>query len=244
MTKTTDDPIRWERLVNRQVQLWHKRDEESPETMSSNGHQWDSSHITISRAYGARGYRIGEIIAKKLSWQVYSRKLVEYIADSSNLRHQIIEDFDEKKRQRSLSNAIFDPGAYSTDKHYRHLVQVILSIAAHGGAVIVGRGANFITMQEKSLHVRVTASLDYRIQRYANQQKLSFKEAKKAVENKDRERADYISHYFKADIADSKNYDLVINVEHFTNEQVADMVIFALSVKHGSMKLPERTQND
>jgi len=237
MIKAIESPIRWEKLVNRQVQLWHKRDEESPEPMDSKSHPWDSSHITISRAYGARGYRIGEIIAKKLRWQVYSRHLVEYIADSNNLRHQVVEDFDEKKKQRSLSNAIFDPGAYSSDKHYRHLLQVILSIAEHGSAVIVGRGANFITTQEKSLHVRVMASLECRIERYAKQQKLTFREAKKVVESKDRERADYISHYFKADIADPKNYNLVINVEHFSSEQVADMVVSALAVKHGALQL-------
>ncbi len=243
MIKMTDDPIQWESLVDRQVQLWHKHDEEKLERSGLKISPWDTAHITISRAYGARGYRIGTIIAEKLNWEVYSRQLVEFIADSSNLRHKVVEDFDEKKKMQTLSQTLFDPKAYSSDKHYRHLVQVILSIAEHGRAIIVGRGANFITDRDKGLHVRVTASLNHRIERYANKEKVSFKEAKKKVESMDREKAEYIEHYFKADIADPHNYDLVINVEHLTNEQVADIIISALEVKLGAPR-PQRTMAD
>ncbi len=239
---TTDDPIRWEDLVNRQVQLWRKHNKGELDKTGSKICPWNRAHITISRAYGARGYRIGQIIGQKLRWEVYSRQVVEFIADSSNLRHKVIEDFDEKKKLRTLSQTLFNPSAYSSDKHYRHLVQVILSIAEHGRAVIVGRGGNFITDHDRGLHVRVTASVDYRIQRYAAKEKVSFKEAKKKVERKDRERAEYIEHYFKADIADPHNYDLVLNVEHLTNEQVADIIISSLEAKLGAPRPQKPTQ--
>ena len=232
--------IRWQSLVDRQVQLWQKRDEDAPKKSGLDEDRWNSSLITISRAYGARGYRIGELIAEKLDWQVYSRQLVEYIADSTNLRHKVVADFDEKKKQHSLSNSLFDPKAYSSNKHYRHLVQVILSIADHGRAVIVGRGASFIAEKENNFRVLVTAPIEHRIHRYANQMKLSYKEAKKIVENKDKERADYISHYFKADVMDARNYDLVINVEHLTNEQVARTIVSALGIRLGSLT-PDNT---
>ena len=204
---------------------------------------WKSAVITISRAYGARGYRIGELIAKRLNWQVYSRKLVEHIAETSKLRHKIVSDFDEKKKSQWFSSSLFNPNAYSSDKHYRHLIQVILSIADHGQAVIVGRGANFITEKENAIHVRVTAPLKHRIERYANKMKLSYKEARKIVESKDRERADYIKHYFNADIADPNHYHLVVNVEHLTNEQAARIITTSLGIKLGS-PTPDNTMPD
>ena len=115
-------------------------------------------------------------------------------------------------------------------------MQVILSLANHGRAVIIGRGANFITNKKDGLHVRVTASLESRIERYANQQKVSFKEAKKKVESVDKERADYIKHHFQLDPADPHHYDIVINVEHLTNEQVAEMIIACLEAKFGTKR--------
>jgi len=243
MIKNVEDPIRWDNLVDRQVQLWQKREEDEKENTDLNEKVWNTSLITISRTYGARGYRIGELIAKKLNWQVYSRELVEYISDSTNLRHKVVADFDEKKKQGSFSKALLNPSAYSSDKHYRRLIQVILSIADHGRAVIVGRGANFITEKENHFHVRVTASLEHRIQRYANKNKVSYKEAKKIVEGVDRERAEYIAHHFKADVADPHHYHLVINVEQLTNEQVARIIVSALGIKLGS-PIPDNTGAD
>ena len=235
MMSLPDDHVQWDSLVDKQHKLWK---EEQKKRTASGSSPWDMAHITISRTYGARGYRIGELVGEKLRWKVYSRTLVEYIANRSNLRQKVVEAFDEKKRTRTLSQTLFEPSAYTPDKHYRHLVQVLLSLANHGHAVIIGRGANFITNKMEGLHVRVTASLESRIERYANQQKISFKEAKKKVESIDKERADYIKYHFQQDPTDPHHYDLVINVENLTNEQVAEIIISALEIKLGE-KRPE-----
>jgi cytidylate kinase len=151
-----------------------------------------------------------------------------------------VEDFDEKKKKGAFSKTLLNPSAYSSDKHYRHLIQVILSIADHGRAVIIGRGANFITDKDNHFHVRVTASLEHRIKRYANKNSVSLNEAKKVVESVDRERAEYVSHHFKADVDDPHHYHLVVNVEHLTNEQVARIIVSALGIKLGS-PVPDNT---
>ena len=157
--------------------------------------------------------------------------MVEHISDTANLREQIISEFDEKRRSATLSQLLFDPKAFSGDKYYRHLLQVILAIAHHGRAVIVGRGANFVADSETGLHVRVTASFESRVQRYINKQKVPYRDARKKVESMDRERAEFIKHYFRKDIEDPHVYDLVINVERYENEQVANMIVHALEVK-------------
>lgn len=234
-----DDNVQWDSLVDKQLRLW--REKQHREEKSTSVCPWDSAHLTISRAYGSRGYRIGQLIGEKLHWEVYSRQLTEYIAERSNLRQKVVADFDEKKKIRSISQTLFQPSAYTSDKYYRHLVQVILSLADHGRAVFVGRGINFITDRKMGMHVRVTASLESRIERYAKQQGVSEKEARKRVEGMDRERAEYIWQYFRQDTTDPHHYDLVINVEHYTNEQVAEMIIGAMEIKfdHPRPKQPK-----
>ncbi len=224
-----NENVQWDSLVDKQLRLW--REKQKRQDVSTTVCPWDSAHLTVSRAYGSRGFRIAQLVGEKLQWEVYSRSLVEYIAERSNLRHKVIADFDEKKKIRTLSQTLFQPSAYTADKYYRHLVQVLLSLADHGRAIFVGRGVNFVTDHNMGMHVRVTASLESRVERYAAQQGVSLKEARKKVEATDRERAEYIQHYFHQDTTDPHNYDMVINVEHYTNEQVADIIISGMEVK-------------
>jgi cytidylate kinase len=236
-----EDNVHWDSLVDKQLRLW--REQQNKNKRDSAPCPWDSVHLTISRAYGSRGYRIGQLIGEKLHWEVYSRQLTEYIAERSNLRHKVVADFDEKKRIRSISQTLFQPSAYTSDKYYRHLVQVILSLADYGRAIFVGRGINFITDHKNGMHVRVTASLESRIERYAKRHDVSEKEARKKVESVDKERDDYIRHYFHQDTTDPHHYDMVINVEHYTNEQVAEMIIAAMEVKFDHPR-PKRPAED
>ncbi len=235
----TDENVHWDSLVDKQLRLW--REQQQRKELINSTCPWDSAHLTISRAYSARGYRIGQLIGEKLQWEVYSRQLTEYIANRSNLRQKIVADFDEKKKIRSISQTLFQPSAYTSDKYYRHLVQVILSLADYGRAIFVGRGVNFITDHKNGMHVRVTASLESRVERYAKRHDVSEKEAKRKVEGMDRERDDYIKQYFHQDTTDPHHYDVVINVENYTNEQVAEMIISAMEIKfdHPRPKKPK-----
>lgn len=236
-----NDNVQWDSLVDKQLRLW--REKQQREEKRKTECPWDSAHLTISRAYGSRGYRIAQLIGEKLQWEVYSRQLTEYIAERSNLRQKVVADFDEKKRIRSISQTLFQPSAYTSDKYYRHLVQVILSLADHGRAIFVGRGVNFVTDHKTGMHVRVTASLESRIERYAKRHSVSEKEARKKVESVDRERAEYIRHYFHQDTTDPHHYDLLINVESYTNEQVAEMIISAMEIKFDHPR-PKRPKED
>jgi cytidylate kinase len=225
-----EEHIRWDSLVDSQMQQWQERDKEKKRQLQKPT-IWDQAHITISRQYGARGYSIGQVISRKLDWQIYSKNLVDHISETAKLRDKVIGDFDEKKHLATIPQILFDPGAYSSDKYYRHLLQVVLAIAHKGRAVIVGRGANFITDHDLGLHIRVTASLESRIKRYAEKERVTQREARKKVMGVDQERAEFVKHYFHCNIDDSHHYDLIVNVEKFSNEQVADMVIAALEIK-------------
>lgn len=234
----SDNNVKWAGLVNTQVRLWKTKDEKQKKGSDKNVCPWDESFLTISRAFGSRGLLIGKIIGEKVGWEVYDKSIVDYISDSVKLREKIIEAFDEKKKKTSFSQTLFDPKAFSSDKYFRHLTQVILSITELGRAIVIGRGANFIANQNKGFRVRVTASPNFRINFVAERDKMPRKEAKKLVEKMDKERIEYIRHYFHRDPTDPHYYDMVINVEKYSENQVAEMIISALEVNLG-MKRPQ-----
>ncbi len=228
-----DEPVHWDVPASHQMRLWQEREKQEDRPLEKRASKWDKAHVTISRQYGARGYAIGRLVAQKLGWEVYSRNLVDHISRRAKLREKVISEFDEKKQLAKLTQLLFNPGAYSSDKFYRHLVQVVLSISRQGRAVIIGRGANFICDKEFGLHVRVIADLESRIKRYAEKEGVTLREARRKVIAVDRERAEFVRHYFGADIEEPRHYDLVLNVEHFNNEQAADIIIAALEIKLG-----------
>ncbi|MDZ7314595.1 MAG: cytidylate kinase-like family protein [candidate division KSB1 bacterium] len=228
----THEPVQWEEPSDFQMRLWEEKhlEEEAPGKKTS---KWETAHVTISRQFGARGFAIGQLLAQKLGWELYGSNIIEHIAKKAKLREKVISEFDERKHSSKLTQLLFSPGSYSSDKYYRHLVQVILSISRKGKAVIIGRGANFVTDKANGLHVRVIGNLHERARRYAEKEGIPFKEALKKVEAVDRQRAEFVRTYYHADISDPQNYDLVINVEYLNNEQITDIIIAALEVRLG-----------
>jgi cytidylate kinase len=223
----------WDKLVNRQVAVWEAREQQRqlhPERMESPG---EYAYITISRAYGALGYKIADAIGSVLNWIVYSRELVEYICDTANIRQRVAETFDERKLNKveSWIANIVDPSSLAFDDYYRHLVRVIVTVAEHGHCVIVGRGANYILPPEHGLRVRITAPMDFRVRMIATRQNLSDKEARKLIQKKDHERAAFVKQHFRVDVRDTDGYDLVLNVANFSIEQAFHIIIQSLQTK-------------
>jgi cytidylate kinase len=227
------DSLKWDRLVKSQVSLWEVRKQLEDEEGKKGGNPWEKAHITISRAYGARGYEISKIMAQKLNWEVYGGNLVQYISETSKIRHKVVESFDEKKtnEMQNWIHTIMDTRAMGTDRFLKHLVSVLVSIAEHGQAVIVGRGGNYALDKKSGLHVRVTAPFDMRVKRIVEAKDISLREARKIVKQKDSERAAFVRRYFHSDIANAEDYDLVINKENIDVEHGAEIILKAMEIK-------------
>jgi cytidylate kinase len=120
------------------------------------------------------------------------------------------------------------PGLY-----LEHLMKVVCTIAEHGRAVIVGRGANFILPPEKIFSVRMVAPLDVRIQNIARRFGVSAEEAKRRVIQRESRRSAFIRQSFNADISNPINYDLTINTGKMSIEAAVEAVIGAVMVTLG-----------
>ena len=62
-------------------------------------------------------------------------------------------------------------------------------------------------------------------------QSISEAEARETVALRDKERADFVKHHFKRDIECPSDYDLVVNSDTFSLEDLAEIVLVALETK-------------
>ena len=112
------------------------------------------------------------------------------------------------------------PGVYLD-----HLMKVVAAIASHGNAIIVGRGANFLIPMEDRLSVRVIAPLEVRVKNVAKEFGVTREEAKRRVINRENRRSAFIRQSFNADVADPRNYDLVVNTQKLDIDAALGAVI-------------------
>src|SRR5262249_28050963 len=121
--------------------------------------------IAISREAGANGTGIARLVGERLGWPVYDRELLERIAHNMGLHARLVENVDEKQRswlEESLAG-LSSARALSGSRYVRHLVRTVLSLAARGNCVLVGRGAAQVLPAGTTLRVRLVAPLEARI---------------------------------------------------------------------------------
>ena len=81
---------------------------------------------------------------------------------------------------------------------------------------------------------RVVASQGFRVKKVAEQFDLPLKEAERRVMKTDADRRAFVRKYFYADIADPRNYDLVINTENIAIAEAIEGVCHILTLKSGA----------
>jgi len=191
--------------------------------------------ITVSKEPGAGGNILAQKIAERLDLDIFNRDIIKGIAESVKISASVIETL-EKKRLTGVEDFISSlvnkqylyPGLY-----LEHLMKVVCTIAEHGRAVIVGRGANFILSPEKKFSVRMVAPLDVRIQNIAHRFGVSTEEAKRRVIRRESRRSAFIRQSFNADISNPINYDLTMNTGKMSIEAAVEAVISSVMVTLG-----------
>ena len=183
--------------------------------------------ITISSEPGSGGRIIARGLARRLSIDLFDRDIIKEIAESAHISSAVIETM-EKVRLSGIKDFISSlvndrylwPGVYLD-----HLMKVVAAIASHGSAVIVGRGANFLIPPEDRLSIRVIAPLDNRVRNVAKEFGVTREEAKRRVINRESRRSAFIRQSFNADVADPRNYELVINTKILSIDAALGAVI-------------------
>lgn len=202
--------------------------------------------ITISRQFGSDGYAIGKKLAEDFKIDIFDREIIQDIAENTNRRTAAIETLDERgiSSLEDMLHAISEKQHLWAYEYLKNLTDVVGTIAEHGPAVIVGRGANFILPREQTLKVRIVAPLKMRIKAVEAKLNISVREAEKLIIKSDSDKAAFIRKYFNTDINELLHYDLVINRERFSVEAAAHII--AETVKDGldTRKSPSTGRDD
>lgn len=196
--------------------------------------------ITIGRQFGSGGHDIGKLVAEKLGFTFYDKKLVEIAAKNSNISDETVKHIDEKATSSLLYSLV--SGSYSirgmngplyyemplNDKLFIAQSDVIKSVATQENAVIVGRCADYVlddVDDVQVINVFIYSPLEARIKRITNLYDLNEKQAKDKILKSDKQRKTYYSYYSNRDWGKMSNYDICINSGKIGIEESADMIV-------------------
>jgi cytidylate kinase len=186
--------------------------------------------IAVSREAGVPGTSIARAVGDRLGWAVYDHELLEEIARQMGLRVSLLESVDERRRgwlQESLSD-IFAVPSVNENTYVRHLTETMLSLAAHGECVIVGRGATVILPATTTLRVRVIGNREDRIAGTSYRLGVSREEAIRWIDETEQHRRAFAREHFLKDLADPLNYDLILNTSRWTIPECTELIVDAL----------------
>jgi len=194
--------------------------------------------ITIEREYGSGGAIIAKRLAEQLGWKLWDHEISTEIARRANVDHKIAARHDERVKS-SLLNRLFrvyargsyeralplaDPGDFNTDHMFAMLEKVVEEFAERGNCVIVGRGAPyFLRDRPDTFHVFIYAPEDEKVRRLKSIGQTE-KESLRLIEEIDRERAEFIRHYFGKEWPYRPLYNLMLNSK-YGDEYVVETIL-------------------
>ncbi len=191
--------------------------------------------VTISREYGAGAYQVAEKVIELLNkeqngehpWAAYDRNLREKIANDMGLSESLAQTLTTSARNKmtelfQTTFSTFPPQVAV----YRKLAEITRMLAYNGHVILAGRAANRITRDmPNGFHVRLVAPVNWRAERMSRLHNYTVKEAEQLIVEKDNEIDGFIKEFVKFDNRDPYNYHIVINMEFFNTDQVANIII-------------------
>lgn len=180
--------------------------------------------LNIGREFGSGGREIGKLAAERLGIPYYDKELIILAAEKSGMSLDYLLSLDEQSVSSFLysfsGGGSFPLGGRLTghsvlpaaDQLFLSQSEVLRDIAQKGGAVFVGRCADYILQNHpKHMNVFIQAPLSQRIKRVMERHDLTAKAAETLINKTDKNRASYYLHFTGEKWGDRKNFDLVIS---------------------------------
>ncbi len=183
--------------------------------------------ITLARSYGAGCPPIAQELGNRLGWHVWDRDILDVLASESHGHYQarMFESLDEKAQGLVESLLSFCFGG-ADEQTYLYLLHKALIMIAHHDGIIVGRSAYLVL--PNAFHVFIKASLAGRIKTITARLNVSEKEAREAIEEKDRERETFRKHFAERVATpishDTADFDLEISTDRLSTQEAATLI--------------------
>jgi cytidylate kinase len=189
------------------------------------------SVVTITEEPGCGGEAIAKLLCTELGLHLYSSELVKRIAEDAHVSDQLVSSLEEQGRselEEWLAEFHGNPNLTS-QAYLDSLKRVLFAIAAHGNAVIVGRGGNFLLPPDKRIGLCLVAPLEERLERTMKDLGVPEKVAREHISKLEAKHRRLVKEYFQEDILDATQYHLVVNTALLKPETIVQMVKSALA---------------
>lgn len=195
--------------------------------------------ITVNRELGSGGRTVGRKLAEKLEVKYCDKAVIEGLTQKFGLSPERIEEIKAQKKSwwndinnyyQTLVNSASMPmeaevkldnaSMFETEK------RILQELATQSSCVVAGR-AGFLVFREWPNHVNIfiQASMENRIARVMQKQQLSREEAIAAIKKVDKGRETYIQKYAETSRYDTRNYDLVLNMDGLTEDDAVEIIM-------------------
>ena len=206
--------------------------------------------ITINRELGSGGRTIGEKLAKRLGVPFYDKALIQQLEKKYDLTSEEIERLKGQKHnwwadfKRSLKimpsfaapqiipgNTAM-PDFLVTNDIFKSETEILKGICADESCVIAGRSGFYVLRDHPNhLSILIQAKMEYRVKRLMGRRGISEEEAVKIIKEVDKARESYVNKYTGTSRYDTRNYDMVFNVENHTEDEIVDLIVHYIMKK-------------
>ena len=202
--------------------------------------------ITISREIGSGGRTVGRKLARKLGVRFCDKELINALREKFSLSASEIERIKGEKKnwladmiRSTIPSPEFvllnDPNSsylntvrvtVTTDEIFEAETEILKELAAESSCVIAGRSGFFVLKDvPNKVDIMLVAPRDKRIARVAEKQNLTPDKAALIVDRVDKSRENYVKRYTGNSRYDLRNYDLVLNVDDLSEDEVVDIIL-------------------
>lgn len=213
----------------------------SEENYSKNNLSTAGPVITISREVGCNGLKLARLLANRLNsqkltsdWRVLSKEVFYESARELNMHPERIRKTfkqSDKYTFEEIIKAFNDKNYKSERKIIKTVNDVVLTFAVDGFCIIVGRAGHIIAKDiTNALHLRLVAPLDYRIKNIMENNQLNHEEAVKFIEKVEKERMAFRK-AISSESLQSDLFDISINRAMFTDDEIVDVIEYAVNKK-------------
>jgi cytidylate kinase len=200
--------------------------------------------VTLSHATGAGGETIGRTVAKGLGFRYIDEEVINIAAQREGIDAAVVADEERRKSflerlmagiaipvigEASASMIVPEAIVASGESLRTLIVEAIHEVADQGQAVIVSHAASIpLADRPDVLRVFVTASATTRAQRTARDGGVAVAIAAEFIKENDAGRADYFQRFYRIERELPTHYDLVINTDKLSADEVAEIIVAAV----------------
>ena len=211
------------------------------------GQDMKKTVITIARSYGSGGKTLGNLLAKDLGINCYSREILRMASDESGINEALFGEVDEKMKKSPLLFNILKKNPYkggvlppessdfvSDDNLFNNQAKVIKDLAAQESCIIIGRCADYVLKDYPNVvSVFVHADRKFCLDRSMERHSMTEKEMQKYIEKTDQYRGDFYRYHTGHEWVDARNYDLCLNSGKLGFEKCVEEIKAYIKVRFG-----------